>query len=184
MAKTWAHCVRDARLIYLNRDRFAYLYGANGECPKTYAEAKALVTSLWNTYPSHFKATCTDKGYTQNQLIYHVIGKICLDCSSFICYVTQTEASDIYHLKVTNDMNSTMLHNSCPKHTSLAQGNWGSLLWRNGHVALDVGNGLQISFDNEWLDCREYRFVDADSPSKFTDSSEMPWVDYSGAINL
>lgn len=179
--KTWAHCVRDARLIYLHRDRFAYLYGANGECPQTYAEAKALVDSLWNVYPDHFQKYVINAGKTKNQLIYHIIGKICYDCSSFICAVTQSEG-DIYHLKVVSDKNSTMLHSSCTIHTSLQAGLWGSLLWKNGHVGLDVGNGLAIDFAAEFVDCREYRFIDPNTPTWFADSSPMPWVDYTGSI--
>lgn len=181
--KTWAHVVRDARLIYINRDRFAYLYGANGELPVTYGEAKKLVDALWSVYPDHFQKTVIERGYTKNQLIYHIIGRICYDCSSFVCAVTQSEGN-IFALKVVNDMSSSMLHDACPTHTTLMAGKWGSLLWRNGHVALDCGNGLQISFDNEFLDCREYRFVDPNPISRFTDSSEMPWVDYTGSINL
>lgn len=180
--KTWAHCVRDARLIYINRDRFAYLYGSNGEQPTTYQQAQALVNELWNLYPDHFKATVTDKGHTKTELIWHIVGKICYDCSSFVCAVTQSEGS-IYALKVKNDMNSKMLHDACKIHTSLQQGKWGSLLYRPGHCAIDAGNGLQISFDNEFLDCREYRFVDPNPISRFDDSSELPWVDYTGSIN-
>ena len=180
--KTWAHCVRDARLIYINRDRFAYLFGANGECPKTFAEAQALVNELWSMYPDHFQKYVIDKGHTKTELIWHIVGKICLDCSAFICYVTQCEASDIYHLKVVTDMNSATLHNSCTIHTSLQAGLWGSLLWKNGHVALDVGNGLAIDFAAEFVDCREYRFIDPDTSTWFADSSPMPWVDYKGSI--
>lgn len=183
MAKTWAHCVRDARLIYLHRDKFAYLYGANGEKPTTYAEAKALVDSLWAAYPSHFQQYVISAGKTKNQLIYHIIGKICYDCSSFVCAVTQSEGS-IYNLKVQKDYNSTMLKQAFSKQTSLAEGYWGSVLWKQGHVGMDVGNGLAIDFAAEFVDCREYRFIDADSPTKFACSGQVPWVDYSGAINV
>ena len=179
--KTWAHCVRDARLIYLHRDRFAYLFGANGECPQTYAEARALVESLWAAYPEHFQKYVIEAGRTKNQLIYHVIGKICYDCSSFICAVTQSEG-DIYHLRVQRDLNSTMLRQSFTKATTLAAGLWGQILWKQGHVGLDVGNGLAIDFAAEFVDCREYRFVDPDSPTKFTDSGKVGWVDYTGSI--
>lgn len=179
--KTWAHAVRDARLIYLNRDKFAYLYGANGEKPNTLAEAKRLVDSLWAAYPSHFQQYVINTGHTRNQLIYHIIGKICYDCSSFVCAVTQSEGS-IYSLKVLKDYNSTMLKNSFTKTTSLADGVWGSVLWKQGHVGLDVGNGLCIDFAAEFVDCREYRFIDANSPTKFTASGQVPWVDYTGSI--
>lgn len=181
MIKTWAHCVRDARLIYLNRDRFAYLYGANGECPKTLAEARQLVDSLWAAYPEHFQRYVIETGHTRNQLYYHVIGKICYDCSSFVCAVTQSEG-DIFHLRVVQDLNSSMLRNSFTVTTTLAAGLWGQILWKNGHVGLDVGNGLAIDFAAEFVDCREYRFVDPDSPTKFDVSGRVSWVDYTGSI--
>ena len=179
--KTWYHVVRDARLIYLNRDRFAYLYGANGECPKTYGEAKKLVDGLWSAYPSHFDQYVTKKGYTRNQLIYHVIGRICYDCSAFVCAVTQSEG-DIYDLRVVTDYSSSTLHNLGKNRTTVANGLWGNMLWKQGHVAIDVGNGLAIDFGAEFADVREYRLSDPGS-TVFTDSSSLPWVDYTDGIN-
>ena len=78
--KRWNIVNQHALRIYANRDRDAYLYGANGE-----VGSDALVDRLWAAYPSHFKAAVTDKGYTRQQLKDHVRGKICLDCSAFIC---------------------------------------------------------------------------------------------------
>ena len=179
--KKWYHVVRDARLIYLNRDRFAYLYGANGERPSTYGAAKALVDALWSAYPDHFEQWVIGQGKTRNQLIYHIIGKICYDCSSFVCAVTQSEA-DIYDLKVKTDYSSTSLHKLATDKTTPAAGLWGNVLWKQGHVAIDVGNGLAIDFGAEFADCREYRLSDPES-TKFTDSGSLPWVDYTNGIN-
>lgn len=180
--KKWYHVVRDARLIYLNRDRFAYLYGANGECPKTRAAAKKLVDGLWATYPTHFEAYVTQKGKTRDQLIDHIVGKICYDCSSFVCAVTQSEG-DIYALKIKTDYNSTTLHSLATDRTTPAKGLWGGMLWKQGHVAIDVGNGLAIDFGAEFADVREYRMSDPAS-TQFVDSGRLPWVDYRDGINF
>ena len=87
--KKWYHVVRDARLIFLHRDEFAYLYGSNGEKPETYEEAKKLVDLMWKIYPSHFEKNVIGTGHTREELIQHIIGKRCYDCSSFVCSVTQ-----------------------------------------------------------------------------------------------
>lgn len=179
--KTWYHAVRDARLVYLNRDKFAYLYGGNGERPKDYAEAKALVDKMWQYYPTHFEGSVIAKGYTKEDLINHIIGKKCFDCSGFVCAVTQYNG-DIMSMSVLKDMNSTSLHGVMSNETTPLSGLWGNCLWKPGHVALDVGNGLAIDFGNEFLDCREYRFVD-DPAYGFSASGQLPWVDYTGSVD-
>ena len=180
--KKWYHVVRDARLIFLNRDKFAYLYGANGEKPETYEEAAKLVNAMWGAYPSHFKSSVTSKGHTKEELIQHIVGKRCYDCSSFVCAVTQCEGN-YDELVVKTDYNTAMLRDKFSKVTTTAEGNWGAIVWKSGHVGVDVGNGLVVDFGNEFYDCREYRMSDPDS-TKFTLSGELPWVDYAKAINF
>ena len=176
--KTWAHCVRDARLIYINRDRFAYLWGANGEKPRNREEAEKLVNRCWSMNPSHYEEYVINRGHTKDELIDHIIGKSCFDCSSFVCAVTQCEG-DIFNFRVVKDYNSTMLRAAFVYPTTLTDGPWGSCLWSNGHVAMDSGNGLAIDFAAEFVDVREYRFVDPDPLYQFKDSGQLPWVDYS-----
>ena len=167
--KKWNICCQNALMIYANREKYAYLYGANGE-----VGSDALVDKLWNLYNGHFAMSVIAKGYTKQQLKDHVRGKICLDCSSFGCLVTQNDTTDITKLGVTNDYNSTMLHDMCKVRRTPKEGTAGSILWKQGHVALDVGYGLCVDFGNEFLDCRLYQLADG----KFTDSGELPYVDY------
>lgn len=181
--KKWQHCVRDARLVYLNKEKFAYLFGANGQKPKDYAEAKELVDIMWKYYPTHFENSVIKTGHTKEELINHIIGKKCFDCSAFVCAVTQYEG-DIMTMQVLNDYSSSMLKNVFTKETTLMDGNWGAVLWKNGHVALDVGNGLCMDFANEFVDVREYRFTVEKPICNFAVSGELPWVDYTNAINL
>ena len=181
--KKWQHVVRDARLVYINRDKFAYLYGANGERPTDYAEAMELINKMWKYYPTHFEDAVIKRGHTKEELARHITGKKCFDCSAFICAVSQYEG-DIMTMQVLRDYSSYGLHDAMSKKTSLQLGNWGSVLWRPGHVALDAGNGLAIDFANEFVDVREYRFVDPDPICTFEISGELPWIDYKNAINL
>ena len=167
--KRWNIVNQHALRIYANRDRYAYLYGANGE-----VGSDALVDRLWAAYPSHFKAAVTDKGYTRQQLKDHVRGKICLDCSAFICYVTQME--DFGKLRVVNDYNSTGLRGCFAVKRTPVGGTAGSVLWKQGHVALDVGYGMCVDFGNEFLDCRLYPL----DGCGFVESGELNFVDYTG----
>ena len=142
-----------------------------------------LINRMWKYYPTHFEESVIKKGHTKEELAYHIIGKKCFDCSAFVCAVTQYQG-DILTLQVLADYNSYGLHDIMIKNSSIAAGNWGSVLWRPGHVALDAGNGLAIDFANEFTDVREYRFVDPDPVCKFELSGELPWLDYKNSINL
>ena len=165
--KRWNIMNQHALRIYANRNHYAYLYGANGE-----VGSDALVDRLWAAYPSHFKSSVTDKGYTKQQLKDHVRGKICLDCSAFICYVSQVD--DFGKLRVVNDYNSTGLRNCFAVKRTPVGGTAGSVLWKQGHVALDIGYGMCIDFGNEFLDCRLYPLTDGN----FAESGELKYVDY------
>ena len=181
--KHWYHVVRDSRLVYKHRERFAYVWGANGECPKNYEEAKALVERCWRMNPEHFQQFVIEAGHTKEELIEHIIGKICFDCSGFVCAVTQYEGS-IYDMRVLRDYNSTSLRSAFLYPTTPNDGLWGGILWKNGHVAVDGGNGFAYDFGAEFVDVREYRFVDADTPTVFTTSGQLPWVDYEFSVNF
>lgn len=174
MAKAWSRVCKDALLVYAHRDRYAYLYGANGERPANVTEATQLVNRLWNAYPSHFQQTVINAGHTKKELIYHIVGRQCFDCSSFVCAVTQ---SDYPNLRVTRDYNSTGLISQCAVQTTVTKGYAGSVLWKSGHVAIDCGYGVCVDFGNEWLDCRQY----ASPEGNFTKSGQLPWVDYTGS---
>lgn len=181
--KKWQHVVRDARLVYLNKEKFAYLYGANGERPRDYTEAFDLVKKMWALYPEHFENSVIKKGWTKEDLAWHILGKKCFDCSAFVCAVSQYEG-DIMTMQVLRDYSSYGLHDVMTDITTVKNGPWGSVLWRPGHVAIDTGNGLAMDFANEFVDIREYRTVDKDPVCTFEKSGRLPWVDYTGVINL
>lgn len=167
--KRWNICCQNALMIYANRERYAYLYGANGEIG-----SDELVDRLWDMYSDHFYRSVTLNGYTKKQLKNHVRGKICLDCSSFICLVTQNDTTDITKLGVTTDYNSDGLRKLFVVKRMPKDGTAGSVLWKPGHVALDVGYGICIDFGNEFLDCRMYQL----DGKGFVESGELSYVDY------
>ena len=138
--KKWAHVVRDARLMYIHRDWFAYLWGANGEYIANIEQARDIVNRCFKMNPEHFTIFVLAKGYTLEDLAHHIVGKRVFDCSSSVCALTQSEG-DIMDLEVVADMNSYMLKNNFVTETGLVEGCWGSILWKEGHVGIDVGNG-------------------------------------------
>ena len=157
--KRWNLVNQAALLVYANRDKYAYLYGANGEIG-----SDALVDRLWKQYPEHFEKTVTGTGRTIKNLKDHVRGKICYDCSSFICSITDAPA----------DLNSWMLHDHMIVIRSPREGTAGSILWKPGHVAVGVGYGIVVDFANEFIDCRMYPLTNG----RFTISGELDFVDY------
>ena len=182
--KKWQHFVRDLRLMMLEKDNFDYLYNSNGEILDTYDKAYKLCKQNWELYPAHFEKYVTAKGYKFEDLVERVKGKKVFDCSSLVLAFSQCEG-DIYDFYVKQDMSSWGIRNKMIDLTSIPDGLWGQVLWREGHVGIDVGNGLIVDDACEFVGMREYRF---DSPTAFatafTDSGKLPWIDYTGSINL
>lgn len=182
--KQWQHFVRDLRLMYIHKQDFDYLYNSNGEILDTYDKAYKLCKQNWELYPSHFEKYVTQKGYKFEDLVERVKGKKVFDCSSLILAFSQCQG-DIYDFYVKNDMSSLGIKNNLRNITTIPDGLWGQVLWKEGHVGADVGNGLIIDDCCEFVGIREYRFDDADGRNtNFTLSGRLPWINYEGSINL
>lgn len=150
--------LRKALIMFSDRDKYCYMYGANGE-----VMTDARVDQLWNTYPQHYNKI----GCTREALKDHVRGKRCFDCSSFINYVTGAD----------KDYYSATLWANCSKKTTPREGVAGSLLYKPGHVGLDIGYGLCLEFVNEFKDF-QLNYI---TGRGFTGSGELKWVEYAGA---
>lgn len=182
--KTWYHFVRDLRLMYLHKQDFAYLYGANGEILKDYDAAYNMVKIQWETYPSHFEKYVLQQGYKFEDLVEHLKGKKVFDCSSLVLAFAQCQGN-IYDFYVKQDYSSAGIRDLMTDVTSVPDGLWGSVLWKPGHVGADVGNGLIIDACCEFVDMRQYLWYDdAGLKTAFLDSGRLPWVSYEGGINL
>ena len=182
--KKWQHFVRDLRLMAIHHQDFDYLYGANGEILNTYDEAYRMCVKQWELYPAHFKQFVTDRGHSFEDLVERVKGKKVFDCSSLVLAFSQCEG-DIYDFYVKNDMTSLGIKNHLRDITTIPDGYWGQVLWKDGHVGADVGNGLIIDDCCEFVGIREYRFDDATGiATNFKLSGKLPWLNYEGSINL
>lgn len=182
--KTWYHFVRDVRNVYINKDKFAYLYGANGEILENYDQAYRMCQTLWELYPSHFEKYVTQQGYSFENLVDHVKGKKVYDCSSLVLACSQCEGN-IMDFYVQRDYSSAGIRDLLTDITTVSDGLWGNVLWKPGHVGIDVGNGLIVDCACEFVDIREFFWYDEDGmKTAFTDSGRLPWIDYSGGISL
>lgn len=168
----WDYVRTNAVRMMANRDAFAYLYGGNGEYLATAGAAENMVRKMWAAYPSHFKSAVTNTGHTIEELIAHVTGKRVADCSGGVCWLTQGQAWT--DLAVRYDLSSSGLISVCTDVTTPAKGVCGSLLYKSGHVALDVGGGAFVELANEFLDVRLRPIAGAG----FTKSGRLPWVSY------
>lgn len=172
----WDYVRTLAVRLYNNREEFAYLYGGNGEYIRTRDEAAAIVGRMWSAYPSHFKASVINTGHTRDELIDHIVGKRVVDCSALVCYVSQSK--NWGKLAVKYDLNSSGLITVSTDITTPKKGVCGGVLWRSGHVAVDVGGDTLVEAANEFIDIRMRSIAGAG----FTKSGRLPWVDYTLAI--
>lgn len=127
---TWDAAIKKALYMYWKRDQYAYFYGAKGE-----TLTESAMDYFIRTYPDHFKR------YTAAQLKdikAWSAGKIGYDCSGF------TGAC------IGSWKNSTGQFADCVEVSdNLAMGPAGSLLWRPGHISLDIGYGYFLHMPTE-----------------------------------
>ncbi len=142
------------------RPYVGYLYGGDGRIA-----TEAYIAALMASYPNHFRSA----GYTLDELVKHLKGVHVLDCSQLI--VSLTDAP--------RDMSSGTLLAQCTERTTPEDGVEGSLLWKPGHVALDIGRGFCLEMVGEMRDLQINRIAGRG----FTTSARLPWVDYTGASN-
>lgn len=168
----WDYVRTNAVRCMANRSDFAYLFGGNGEYLATRGAAETMARKFWAQYPAHFKTYVTDRGHTFDELVDHITHKRVADCSGAVCWLTQ--GREWGTLKVRADMSSAGLISVCTDITTPAKGVCGSLLWRAGHVSLDVGGGAFVEFAAEFDDVRLRPIREGG----FVKSGRLPWVDY------
>lgn len=138
------------------RPYVTYLYGGDGR-----VATEAYIKSLMALYPVHFR------GLDRDAIIRHCKGTHVLDCSQLIVALTDAP----------QDMSSGTLISRCTYKTTPEKGVEGSLLWKPGHVALDLGKGYCLEAVGELRDLQ----VNKIAGRGFTTSGRLPWVDYTGA---
>lgn len=156
---TYEDVIKRAEQMYVHREWYAYLYGADGQVC-----TDALVDLKVRQHPAHFKGKDIQaiKDYSR--------GKVVFDCSGFI--------HSIYDAP---DMNSARIISLCDNVTTdLASGVEASVLYKKGHIGQDVGHGCFIDIAAE-LDTfrlkviREYDWQKSGMLTKY--------CDYTGATN-
>lgn len=173
--KTWAQVLKDAHVMIGaqlaalekgERAPYCYIYGGDGTI-MTEKKIRALVKKYGKV---HFDEMFKRTGKTVDDLVAHCVDKYGLDCSEFVCRVTGAP----------HDMNSAALIAACDLVTYPAAGVAGSVVWKNGHVGLDLGAGIVAEFCEEFTDIKMGLLKDRG----FVKSGQLPWVDYRGASNM
>ena len=95
-------------------------------------------------------------------------GKMCFDCSGFICWCLGYEKQHMY---------SSWDFGKMQPETSTAKGFAGYALWKQGHVGLDIGYEymLEIGEYNHTIELNKI------SERAFVDSHPIIGIDYTGA---
>lgn len=158
--KTFDSIIKKAWDVYMNRDNYCYLMGAKGQKIVSRSQFDQIVS--WS--PEHFSR------YNKTQLdeIYnYCLGKTAFDCSGFIYYLT-------------GDYNySAIQWSHCTQNKSLADGVAGSILYKTGHIGIDLGYGLFMHFPIE-MHTAEIGWIRNYS---WTHSGLHKDIDYTGSTN-
>ena len=151
--------LRKALALYVDRDNYCYFYGA-----KNIVLTDAVMLRLIREEPDYWKR------YTDGQIkriMDFSRGKIGLDCSAFV------------GLCVGKMEWSGALIEDCVKYTSPKNGKAGCVLYKPGHVQLDLGYGYTIGIQKEMETIR----IDKIDSIGFTKSGEFKGYDYTEAVN-
>ncbi len=153
--------LRRAFALYVKRDQYCYFYGAKGQ-----VMTDAAMDALIECEPAYFSQ------YTKTQLKKikdYSRGKIGYDCSGFVgACVGKMEWSGA-------------LWGDCKNKTSVKDGKAGCILYRKGHVGLDIGYGYAMDCPKEG---RTFEiFKNEPSDRNFTGAGEFYLYDYSEANN-
>lgn len=160
MAKSWIDVVKGALNLLYTRDDIAYFYGAKGQ-----RLTDDVMNILWNSYPGYFCKYNDD----QKQYIFdYSRNKIGGDCS----WLTGTLFGDMTY--------SGAQREHCSAITTPKDGVAGSLLYKPGHVGVDIGYGYFIHLPEEGRTVELGKISDYN----WTESGRHKNVDYMGASNV
>lgn len=153
--KNWDDVVKNAMAIFNHRDRFTYCLSGDGQLADLYG-------NNYNYYKDH------NKNQSFEDWINKVArGKYVLDCGG---YITAIAGLNIY-------LTSGDLRNKGLKKTAPENGVAGSLLWKPGHVGIDIGYGYFLHFPAYGRTCEFGKISQYD----WQESYRLPGIDYAGA---
>lgn len=174
MAKiSWATAVKQAIMMYRNKEKYAYFYGAKGQ-----VLTDVVMEQLWASEPAYFAQY---NAAQKRQIFNYSRGKIGYDCSGFVCACLEGTGVHTYSLGLWQRCKN--------KSRSIANGVAGSILIvgadgsdRGRHVGLDVGLGYFMHMGKELQTVKLERF--AESSYLWEQCGQIDVIDYTGATNL
>ena len=151
--------LRRALKMYVERDRYAYFYGAKGE-----RLTEQTMNALIEAYPNYWnrfsiQAIEEIKRFSKNRIGY--------DCSGFITAVTGLAG------------NSATQYSKTVNKSSVTDSKAGALLYKPGHIGLDLGYGYTIHIGSAGATFEIAKIQTVG----FTKAGECPGYDYSEANN-
>lgn len=152
--------VKNALNWYMERDNVAYFMGAKGE-----VLTDARMDELIRWYPDHFAQYDADKIKKIKQFSR---GKIGFDCSGLVSKCVGLSG-----------LSSWTLWDKTTNRTTVKNCKAGSLLWRPGHIGIDIGYGYCIDIPIEGQTIR----IIKNTSSSFTNGGEFIGADYSMMSN-
>ena len=161
--KSWDQVIKEALYMHVHKDEYAYFYGAKGQ-----KLTDAVMEALWEAEPEYFKR------YDEKQkkaIFKYSRNKTGYDCSGFIGKIT---GCNTY---------SGAIWSRCSKKTAdLYAGPAASILWKPGHVALDIGYGFGIEAAVECSSIEMFRI--SEQYGRFQQTGQLvTYIDYTGATN-
>lgn len=159
--KTWDEVIKYALAYHLHKENYAYFYGAKGQVLTDDA-----MNRLWAAEPGYFSRYSDG----QKRMIFDWSrGKVGLDCSGFIAKITGC-----------NTYSGAIIGKCTQISTDISSGVAGSILWRPGHVGIDIGYGYYLHFPSELHSCELGR-IREDTISWEKTGLLTPYIDYKGA---
>lgn len=162
--KSWRDVIKEGLAMHVHADQYAYFYGAKGQ-----KLTDSVMEALWQAEPEYFKR------YDEKQkkaIFKYSRNKIGYDCSGFIGKITGC-----------NTYSGAIWSRCSKKSKNLYLGPAGSILWKPGHVALDIGLGFGIEMGAEGHSVEMFRI--SENLNRFEGTGQLvTYIDYTGADNL
>ena len=152
--------VRKVFRMYCDRHRYAYFYGAKGEL-LTDEKMTELINTYWKEYYNRYTAKQLEefKRFSLNKIGY--------DCSGLITALTGKQG---YSVKLYEDT----IDKTTPEN-----GKAGYLLYKRGHVGVDIGYGFSLSIGSMGSSIEIAKIQDVG----YTNSGAFRDYDYNDANN-
>ena len=157
--RTWDQAIKQALYMYVHRNQYAYFYGAKGQ-----VLTEGVMNSLIDCYPQHFNGRYSKEELDAVKLFSK--GKIGFDCSGFTEYCTGTPGSSAMQISECYNVSG-----------DLVQGVAGSLLYKKGHIGLDIGYGYFLHMPHEGDSIILGKILEYD----WTTTGQSNYINYKGA---